>query len=454
MNGVSWDEGDVCADNSTWDWYYQFPTTWDWSYPIPTLEVVEDVNAGGQNNIEGRATWDGTYYWFESRKLLNSGDGFDISWTPGGTYQVGVGFWTTETKWYENWNLDLTLANPVEMIEFTLHSPGYLYVTDPDGLHVGSTASGEVVNEIPAATYTGPTSDPQVIRIPNRKIGDYQVTIVPKPDADPTDTFTLEASVTGTVSDSIILANNIPIGEIQTGAYVVESTPTGLDIIDTNAPTITVTLPEAYGIYSITSGKTYLISVNDDYDPNPSTNILETDYSGNSRIVSSGTPLSTQSGLYTLTVTATDKAGNTATKSISFVIYDSSTGFATGGGWIIPEPELGNNKATFGFVAKYKKGSTTPDGNLQFQYNYRDINLKSTSIEWLVISNNKAIFQGTASINGQGTYKFRVEATDGDLTGGQADHFMIRIGLGNDISVNPIYSYKGDLQGGSIVVHK
>ena len=123
----------------------------------------------------------------------------------------------------------------------------------------------------------------------------------------------------------------------------------------------------------------YDFSVTDNLDPNPTVTAVVTDYSGSSNSVFPGDLLPTTSGLYTLTVTATDQAANTAIRSVTFVVYDPSAGFVTGGGWIILEPELGNYHANFGFVAKYKKGSTVPDGNLEFQY--RDINLKSTSID-------------------------------------------------------------------------
>ena len=39
----------------------------------------------GENNVEGTATHDGTSYWFEFRKRLNSGDGYDWSWASGQT---------------------------------------------------------------------------------------------------------------------------------------------------------------------------------------------------------------------------------------------------------------------------------------------------------------------------------------------------------------------------------
>jgi hypothetical protein len=47
-------------------------------------------------------------------------------------------------------------------------------------------------------------------------------------------------------------------------------------------------------------------------------------------------------------------------------------------------------KANFGFVAKYKKGATVPDGNTQFQFKAGDLNFHSNSYEWLVVAGNKA----------------------------------------------------------------
>jgi hypothetical protein len=42
-----------------------------------------DEAAGGQNNVEGTGSFDGDFYWFETRKPLDSGDGYDWSLSPG-----------------------------------------------------------------------------------------------------------------------------------------------------------------------------------------------------------------------------------------------------------------------------------------------------------------------------------------------------------------------------------
>ncbi len=161
-------------------------------------------------------------------------------------------------------------------------------------------------------------------------------------------------------------------------------------------------------------------------------------------------------GVYTLEVEAGDVAGNFASgPAYHFVIYDPSGGFATGGGWFYPDGESSlpaSGKAHFGFIAKYKQGSSI--GNLEFQYQEGDINLKSATIDWLVISATSAQFQGTGTINGEGTYTFRVRGTDNGEPGAGTDHFDIRIWEGAETEGNPLHKAKNTLNGGNIVVRK
>jgi len=78
-------------DNATYDLYGYDGTSW-----------YDDTAASppGENNVEGAATHDGTYYWFEFRKKLDSGDGYDWSFTPGQIIETGdllVGVWDQST---------------------------------------------------------------------------------------------------------------------------------------------------------------------------------------------------------------------------------------------------------------------------------------------------------------------------------------------------------------------
>ncbi|MGA7670997.1 MAG: hypothetical protein WBW04_11295, partial [Nitrolancea sp.] len=165
-------------------------------------------------------------------------------------------------------------------------------------------------------------------------------------------------------------------------------------------------------------------------------------------------------GVDTLCVDGTDSNGNTAESCILFVVYDPSSGFVTGGGWIdspagayVADPTM-TGKATFGFVAKYKKGQSVPDGNTEFQFKAGNLNFHSTSYQWLVVNQggNNAQFKGTGTINGSGSYDFMIWATQGSK--GSPDTFRIQIidnSTGQKIYDNGVGQSIG---GGSIVIHK
>jgi alpha-tubulin suppressor-like RCC1 family protein len=182
-------------------------------------------------------------------------------------------------------------------------------------------------------------------------------------------------------------------------------------------------------------------------------------------------------GVYAVTIRVTDENGKMAETQFGYVVvYDPDGGFVTGGGWINSPagaymPGLEDTagvvgKATFGFVAKYKKGATVPDGNTEFQFKAGNLNFKSTSYQWLVVAGARAQFKGVGTVNGQGPYAFMLTAIDGDVKGGGGqDRFRIKIW--NEASDTKIYDnqhggddtagLEGDgtlVQGGSIVIQK
>ena len=113
------------------------------------------------------------------------------------------------------------------------------------------------------------------------------------------------------------------------------------------------------------------------------------------------------------------------------VIYDPSTGFVTGGGWInsnpgayVPNPAL-SGKASFGFVSKYQKGQSVPTGQTQFTFSVGNLDFHSTSYQWLVVSGPMAQYKGNGTINGSGNYGFLLTARDGSKAG--TDGFRIKI---------------------------
>ena len=193
-------------------------------------------------------------------------------------------------------------------------------------------------------------------------------------------------------------------------------------------------------------------------------------------------------GVYGVLLAATDGAGSIAlTNNVSvsagfelpamIVIYDPLAGFVTGGGWINSQPgacrsviagctELATGKANFGFVAKYQKGANTPSGETEFQFKAGNLDFKSTSYEWLVVSGSMAQYKGVGAIKGQtGAFKFMLTARDGDLQGTKGkDGIRMKITTSTDqvvydnmftISADDTNSPGNtqDLEGGSIQIH-
>ena len=180
----------------------------------------------------------------------------------------------------------------------------------------------------------------------------------------------------------------------------------------------------------------------------------------------------TTPGVYTVCLTVTDNDGGSDSECMPqyIVIYDPDGGFVTGGGWIdspegayVADSSL-TGTANFGFVSKYKKGAMAPTGQTEFQFQAGDLNFHSSSYDWLVIANHKAIYKGTGTINGDGNYGFMLFAIDEKLTPSTGvDMFRIKIW---DISNNDAVVYDNEIGededapptthiiGGSIVIHK
>ena len=105
-------------------------------------------------------------------------------------------------------------------IDFIAHSLVDLIVTDPDGFIISKDSI-----KIPEAVYleydfNEDGSPEDFIFIPDRKIGNYLITVIPEPDANLTDTYTLDVSTEYT---TMVLAENVSICDIPTEPYVFET---------------------------------------------------------------------------------------------------------------------------------------------------------------------------------------------------------------------------------------
>jgi PKD repeat protein len=135
-------------------------------------------------------------------------------------------------------------------------------------------------------------------------------------------------------------------------------------------------------------------------------------------------------GVYAVTLTVKDDAGAEDTELHQYVVvYDPSSGFVTGGGWIAYGstscPVLcggATGRGDFGFVSKYKKGANVPSGDTRFEFHAATLAFASVEYEWLVVAGKRAQFRGRGTINGGGNYDFMLTAVD-DAT----DGFRIKI---------------------------
>lgn len=176
----------------------------------------------------------------------------------------------------------------------------------------------------------------------------------------------------------------------------------------------------------------------------------------------------TAPGVYSINVKIVDACDAEASALYQYVvIYDPYGGFVTGGGWFnSPAGAYAYNaqatgKASFGFVAKYQKGSSVPMGNTDFQFHAADLRFRSTSYSWLVVAGYKAMYKGAGELNGSSGYGFLISAVDGAKTSTtSSDKFRIKIW---DAAGSVVYDNQlgaGDdaeatttLSGGSIVIH-
>ena len=182
-------------------------------------------------------------------------------------------------------------------------------------------------------------------------------------------------------------------------------------------------------------------------------------------------------GVYNVTLTFNDGLGGIAIANTvsstnappnlpdTVVVYDSSAGFVTGGGWINSpagaytwNPSLAG-KASFGFVSKYQKGATVPTGETEFNYQVANFNFHSASYQWLVVSGSMAQYKGTGTINGSGNYNFLLTALDGTPDGFRlkiTDPTSSSVIYDNKLSTDDTMSNQNTqaISGGSIVIHK
>ncbi|MEM9464772.1 MAG: hypothetical protein AAGA90_05345, partial [Actinomycetota bacterium] len=156
-------------------------------------------------------------------------------------------------------------------------------------------------------------------------------------------------------------------------------------------------------------------------------------------------------GVYTVTVTITDAAGNVDTSVFEFaVVFDpDSRGRVAGAGWYWSGPEAyvdeepWGGPAFFGYRARYRNNSDTPSGKTKLHL-LGEFFFKSTSYDYLIVNDTMAVAEGVGKIDGQSGYRFRVQGIDN----GRHDFFQISIwdeDTGEVIYDNGVLYDEGDL---------
>jgi len=116
--------------------------------------------------------------------------------------------------------------------------------------------------------------------------------------------------------------------------------------------------------------------------------------------------------------------------------------FVTGGGWITGTPS--GAKGTFGVAGGIKNGAFW--GHLSYIDHGNGVKVKGTGVTaYIVVDDMTRHIEGTAEINGQGGFTYRVDVADRGEPG-RNDSFMISLSNG--------YTAMGNLAGGNIQLHQ
>jgi len=186
--------------------------------------------------------------------------GGDVTWVWATAY-LNIPFWPGVHLDLQS-KADQLVATPPAFMA-TLFSPANLYVTDPVNSHIGANpTTGEYVNEIDGAFYSGPGSHPQRIVIPDPVDGVYDIKIVGTSTGEYTLVVEL-ATVEQTTTHSY--TGNISVGQILESQAIVSegemtstppSTPVGGIYIPVNklellAPYIGLTILLAVAVIAV-----------------------------------------------------------------------------------------------------------------------------------------------------------------------------------------------------------
>jgi len=216
-------------------------------------------------------------------------------------------------------------------------------------------------------------------------------------------------------------------------------------VIDHEPPTVDILSPLDGESIRFGSDRVYEFAAEDNIDPDLDVVGYLSSLNGYSGTCYSGQPILLENGSYSLTVEATDDAGNTASESVVFTVYDPDVGFITGGGWIGAK----SDKTHFTANIKYRDGA--PEGH----FNLKDkdgFEFKSGSFSWMAVNGDTGLVEGSYT-DDAGLYTYILEVVDGDGDSEKPDYLTVTVWSGSEAEGDPVYTLSGELDGGNIQIH-
>jgi hypothetical protein len=434
------------------------------------------------------------------------GTSLNVSFTAAGTFNAGNTF-TAHLS-----DASGSFSSPTNIGNISSTASGTINATIPANTPAGIGYRIRVVSSDPAVTGSDNGSDITVDNLPTLNVSNPNpicspatvdlATTITSPvtgldltywDGDPdqvssqellsssvsaTGTYWIKAENTsGCASKASVNVTVNSLGALAIGSPVTASNPSG-------SPITTVALGTASTTYQVTNpetGVSYSLSVS--YNSGGSEVFLSSGVVGTSITANW---LTDAARVYKVKVVSSIAGCTSKQEEIYVAVYDPTAGFVTGGGWItspegaykplvsdgvyISDYTSPEGKANFGFVSKYKKGSTTVEGNTEFNFQDGNLKFKSSShtAATLVVSTCRASYRGEGTIEGSPfSYKFMVSVVDGQINGGgNIDKFRIKItekasgklvydnliGYDDNYDLNVVPSTV--IGGGSIVIHE
>ncbi len=164
-------------------------------------------------------------------------------------------------------------------------------------------------------------------------------------------------------------------------------------------------------------------------------------------------------GVYNVTVTVTDGAGEFDQWNFEqhIVVYDPEAGRVSGAGvfWSDDSSYVDNDRhgewAYFGYNARYRGNATVPSGKTSLLL-LGDFYFRSTGYDYLIINDTMAVAEGVGRFNGQSGYRFRVQGVDS----GRTDFFQLTVWEdGNPANVvydnGVVFDANGSVQGDRVL---